>query len=156
MVAIPPAAEAKKVLTTTAPINSQLPTAPNVTDETGKRQGEWVIYYDADWEEITDTSFVEFYRKISYVNDKPEGLVKDYYATGIKQWEGELSSDRPDVANGVSSYFYDNGNLETSGKCLENERFLLQEKILGNTIVIEKIRVESYYKNNIDKIKIIL
>ena len=29
MVAIPPAAEAKKVLTTTAPINSQLPTAPN-------------------------------------------------------------------------------------------------------------------------------
>ena len=29
MVAIPPAAEAKKVLTTTAPINSQLPTAPS-------------------------------------------------------------------------------------------------------------------------------
>ena len=46
--------------------------------------------------------------------------------------------------------------LRCRKKCLENERFLLQEKILGNTIVIEKLRVESYYKNKIEKIKIIL
>ena len=94
---------------------SQLPLAPNVTDEKGKRQGDWVIYYDLDWEEISDTSIVEFYRKISYINDKPKGLVTDYYATGNKQWEGELSSDRPDVANGVSRYFYDNGNILMNG-----------------------------------------
>ena len=101
---------------------SQLPTASNLTDDKGKRQGDWVIYYDADWEEIEDATNAEFYRKISYENDKPIGLVTDFFSNGIKQWEGELALDRPDVAHGVSRYFYDNGNLETSGKCLENER----------------------------------
>lgn len=63
----------------------QLPNAINKTDDKGKRQGEWVIYYDSDWEEIEDSSNEEFYRKISYENDKPKGLVKDYYKSGIIQ-----------------------------------------------------------------------
>lgn len=40
---------------------SQLTKAHNVTDEKGNRQGEWVIYYESDWEEVEDTSNVEFY-----------------------------------------------------------------------------------------------
>ena len=91
---------------------SQLFLAPNQVDANSKRQGEWVICYDSDWEEISDTLNAKFYRVISYENNQPKGLVTDYYATGIKQWEGELSSDRPDVAHGVSRYFYDNGWLK--------------------------------------------
>ena len=101
---------------------AQLPTAPNVIDDNGNRQGEWVIYYDAGWEEIEDATNAEFYRKISYENDKPIGLVTDFYLNGIKQWEGELASDRPDFANGISRYYYDNGNIESEGLMKRNKR----------------------------------
>lgn len=126
---------------------SQLPLAPNVTDEKGKRQGDWVIYYDLDWEEISDTSIVEFYRKISYVNDKPKGLVTDYYATGIKQWEGELISDRPDFSNGWVKYFYDNGNVEMEGMMKKNKNFGEWK----NYTYLGKFSHKSIYKNGIDK-----
>ena len=101
---------------------AQLPTATNATDEKGRRQGDWVVYYDEDWEEIVDASNAEFYRKISYENDKPQGLVTDYYLSGTKQWEGYLLSDRPDYFDGVSKYYYKNGNIKLEGNFRGNSK----------------------------------
>ena len=125
---------------------SQLPLAPNVTDEKGKRQDDWVIYYDADWHEIEDTSYAEFYRKISYENDKPIGLVTDYYTKGIKQWEGELSADRPDLANGKVKYYYENGNIMKEGLMKKNNAV----GEWGNYTFKGKFSHFSQYKNGED------
>jgi CHAT domain-containing protein len=99
---------------------AQLPTATNTTDEKDRRQGDWVLYYDAEWEETSDTSKADYYREISYVDDKPSGLVIDFFGNGSKQWEGELISDRPDFAHGEIKYYYDNGNLELAGMMENN------------------------------------
>ena len=60
MVAIPPAAEAKKVFTTTEPISSQFPTAPK--EEPG---------FHVQREEVKGRSMR--YSIKSYATDKPEG-----------------------------------------------------------------------------------
>ena len=95
-----------------APAWAQIPTAPNVIDESNLRQGEWVILYDYDWKEVPDTNKAEFYRSINYASDKPDGIVTDYYLNGNKQWEGYLIKDRPeDLHEGKSNYFCENGKI---------------------------------------------
>ena len=93
----------------------QVPEGVNKIDDNNLREGEWIIYYDEDWQEVEDSSQIEYYRKITYHKDKPIGLVCDFYKTGVKQWEGYLISDRPDIANGKVKYFYENGKLEQFG-----------------------------------------
>jgi len=60
-----------------------IPKNPNKTDKDGKRQGKWTIWYDKDWKIINDEKGVEFFRIITYKDDKPVGLVKDHYKNGI-------------------------------------------------------------------------
>lgn len=125
---------------------AQIPTAPNVTDDNDKRQGEWVIYYDANWDEIEDTSLAEFYRKLTYENDKPIGLVTDFYLNGLKQWEGELSSDRPNLVNGKVKYYYENGNIMKEGLMKKNNAV----GEWGNYTFKGKFSHFSQYKNGED------
>ena len=49
------------------------------------------IYYDSDWK-VSNQSDAEYYRLVSLdKNGKPIGKVKDYYLSGVLQWEGQLS-----------------------------------------------------------------
>ena len=92
----------------------QIPSAPNKIDANGLRQGDWVIYYDIDFNEIDNPDSLQFYRTISYNNDVPSDTVIDYHANGNIQWKGYLIRDRPDdVIHGRSFYYYENGLIKT-------------------------------------------
>ena len=83
--------------------------APNQTIN-GKKQGNWVYWYNAQWKPATLKDSVAFYRKITFNDDKPIGIVNDFYKSGQKQWEGQLISIEPELNEGLSTWYYENGN----------------------------------------------
>lgn len=90
-----------------------IPQNSNKTDSKGLRQGKWTILYDADWNVINDASKAEFYRLITYTDDKPTGKVYDMYADGRVQMETSLLADRPqDVMQGETTFYNTEGNKE--------------------------------------------
>jgi len=94
-------------------IAQQLPLRPNKQDVHGKRQGEWIILFDKRWNETTITESAQFYRLITYQNDLPSGIVRDYFRNGLVQWEGNLLKDRPDVYDGKQTWFYASGEKKS-------------------------------------------
>src|SRR5690606_7166060 len=78
----------------------ELPKRPNAVDQLGKRHGEWIVYFDRLWNEVDDPLRAVYYRLIRYEHDRPVGVVKDYFRSGAKQWEGTLLKDRPDEYTG--------------------------------------------------------
>lgn len=82
------------------------------------------IYYDSDWK-VSNLSEAEYYRLVSFdKNGKPIGKVKDYYMSGVLQWEGQLSyMDK-----------FDNSKDVIDGKCIFYTRQGKKERI-------------DYYKN---------
>src|SRR5882762_7110509 len=45
----------------------------------GKREGEWAIYFDRDWEQTSIMEDASYFRKIRYQDGLPMGIVRDYY-----------------------------------------------------------------------------
>lgn len=87
--------------------------APNKIDQSGKRTGKWIIFFDKNWT-TTNYSSAFYYRKINFHNDRPVGKVKDYYISGSLQWSGQLVTDRPsDVLQGQCFWYRSNGSLAT-------------------------------------------
>jgi len=72
------------------------------------------IYYDKDWQ-VTTKDYAAYYRLVTLnAKGKPTGMVKDYYITGEKQWEGYLLEMDPydnnkDIANGPGTWYHKNG-----------------------------------------------
>jgi CHAT domain-containing protein len=88
----------------------RLPRQPNVVDSKGQRQGSWVIWMNDKWEPVSDSSETLFYRAIKYKDDKPLGMVTDYFRNGQKQYEGILLADRPEeILDGVHTWYYASG-----------------------------------------------
>ena len=86
--------------------------ASNITDNSGGRQGLWIIFFDNSWKQ-TDYFNASYYRKVNYKNDKPTGKVRDFFITGIMQWQGQLFADRPkDLLQGKCSWYNSKGILE--------------------------------------------
>ena len=79
--------------------------------EYGQKDGSWKYYYDSDWNEVTFPEGASFYRDITYEKGKPVGIVKDYFIDGTLQWEGQLTSDFPDVVNGNFKFYSQDGML---------------------------------------------
>ncbi|MBC5994021.1 DUF1036 domain-containing protein [Pontibacter cellulosilyticus] len=76
----------------------------------GMRQGAWTLYLDRDKEEVKQAQDAAFIRKINYQNGVPSGLVRDYYAkTNVLQWDGKLISEKPDVRQGTSITYSEQG-----------------------------------------------
>jgi CHAT domain-containing protein/antitoxin component YwqK of YwqJK toxin-antitoxin module len=131
----------------------QIPTNENITDAEGLRQGTWTILYDAEWELIEVADSAEFYRIISYLDDKPEGLVKDFFASGEIQWQATLLQDRPsEIYDGESIYFLKDGKVQ-SKRIYDNGSLVqtLQYNLDGShaEISYEQLRnsfMESYKK----------
>lgn len=82
---------------------------PNQTIN-GKKEGAWIFWYNAKWKPTTLKDSVAYYRKITFKEDKPIGIVNDFYKSGQKQWEGKLISVEPEVNEGKCTWYYENGN----------------------------------------------
>ncbi len=118
-------------------LGQTIPTqTPNITDTNNKKQGDWVIWYNSQWEPTDILDSVMYYRKISFKNGVSHGITTDYYKSGIKQFEGNLISIGPDVIDGKCYWYYENGNKE------------LEEFYKNN---IRKGKSISFYENGIIK-----
>jgi CHAT domain-containing protein len=72
-----------------------IPVHPNVTDTSGLRQGWWTIAIGPKIEQIAvRAEDVAHYRIIEFKDNKPVGVVKDYYPTGILYQEMTLERMR--------------------------------------------------------------
>ncbi|MEJ0054676.1 MAG: hypothetical protein WDN75_02945 [Bacteroidota bacterium] len=98
-----------------------IPARPNKSDSKNQRQGEWIIFFDEEWKEVSDPVRSFYYRLISYRNDLPEGKVTDFYHNGVRQWEGSLLKDRPEIYDGVQTWYYENGQKKTEEIYRNNE-----------------------------------
>src|SRR5690606_34278005 len=78
------------------------------------------IYYDQDWEKTSVKEDYKFARIIKRTLDrKPYGTVCDYYyPSWKKQWEGKLISENPDIAQGFCTFWFPNGQIQSSGTYL--------------------------------------
>ncbi len=99
-----------------AAIHAQsLPVHPNKTDSQHRRQGEWCIWMDAFWQPISDSTSTAFYRIITYKDDKPTGIVKDFFRNSQVQFEGTLLEDRPEeVLDGKCTWYYHTGEVRVT------------------------------------------
>lgn len=84
----------------------------------GNKIGDWIIYYDENWEEVYSKEEAHFYRELKFTD---EGKIKDnkvidYYINGNKQFEGFLINLDPDVEHGNCIYFHKNGNKMSEGE----------------------------------------
>lgn len=80
--------------------------------------GKWRKYFTSEWKETSQIDSAVFYREITYTeNGKIDTTQKviDYYISGVKQFEGYLVSENPDIKNKECVFYYPNGNIETSG-----------------------------------------
>lgn len=99
-------------MASTAGAQMLLPPSPNQFDEKGLRTGHWTITYDSLWRETTNEDSVNYYRLVRFERGIPAGKVRDFYRTGVKQWEGYLSSLSPEVYEGECLTFHENGRLK--------------------------------------------
>ncbi len=97
-------------LTTQFAVAQTIPTRPNAYDADSLKTGDWVYYYDADWNDINQPDSAAFYRLIRYEKGKPIGEMGDYYANGKPQMIGTMVEEYPrEVYEGVSTFYSENG-----------------------------------------------
>jgi antitoxin component YwqK of YwqJK toxin-antitoxin module/CHAT domain-containing protein/tetratricopeptide (TPR) repeat protein len=92
---------------------AQFPVSPNKLDANGKRTGHWTLLYDSAFKkELKDPDSVRYYRLLKYEAGKPVGKVRDFYRTGRKQWEANVISINPDIADGEAISYHENGKVK--------------------------------------------
>jgi CHAT domain-containing protein len=135
------------LLTINTPFAFAQPTSSNLTDPEGRRQGQWTVWFDLNWRETTIKDSVEFYRQITYKNDIPHGMVRDYFKNGKLQFEGSILSDRPEnILTGSATWHWLNGisaqATYVNGAQIDSLKLFDQN---GNAIIgnWEKIRQEA-------------
>jgi antitoxin component YwqK of YwqJK toxin-antitoxin module/CHAT domain-containing protein len=96
-------------------VQAQFPVSPNAHTEGGLKTGQWTILYDSLWKPVTNPDSVHYYRLARFENDKPVGKVRDFYRSGLKQWDGYIVSMDPDVFEGEYHEYYQNGKLKSVG-----------------------------------------
>ena len=70
--------------------HAQIPHHPNRIDHKGKRQGTWTVLFDKDSLAARDSIATKFYRVITYLNDKPVGIVNDYFKNGKQKFKSQF------------------------------------------------------------------
>jgi len=88
----------------------------NVVDETGKRQGYWVITGNM----INDPAFSSnsVVEEGNYTNDLKTGIWKKYYPSGELRSEIAFLNNKP---NGTYTLYYQNGVIEEKGSWSRNK-----------------------------------
>ena len=92
-------------------VQAQLPNRPNAYGIDRAKTGDWIYYYDYDWNEISpDFDSAAYYRLITYERGKPIGTMGDYYANGIPQMIGTMVSEEPEVYEGNLVFYNELGD----------------------------------------------
>ena len=98
---------------------SQTPDRPNLYDKDSLRTGEWVLYYDSlDNKVSKDSTYV--YCLLSFDKGKPSTNMECFFMTGIKQWDGKMSSIDPDIKHGKATFYYPLGNIQQKANYINN------------------------------------
>lgn len=101
------------------------PKNPNTTDASGKRQGTWTIFFDFDFNTVpANSNRICYYRVINYKDDKPSGIVTDYYKNGVKQFEGVMLADRPEEINEGNCTYYNEKGIKTQMSTYNKGKFV--------------------------------
>ncbi len=66
-------------------LSAQSPARANIIDDNGLKQGDWVYYYDENWNELREGKDAGYYRLVTYHDSQPVGQLGDYYANGQPQ-----------------------------------------------------------------------
>ncbi|MEQ8361602.1 MAG: CHAT domain-containing protein [Cyclobacteriaceae bacterium] len=87
----------------------KIPQYPNQIIDS-KKHGIWTVLVDKDWKPVTTAGQATYYRIIEYQQGKPKGTVRDYFADGRLQWQGQLLSENPDVNDGPCIWYNTDGS----------------------------------------------
>ncbi|MCX7743287.1 MAG: trypsin-like peptidase domain-containing protein [Flavobacteriales bacterium] len=77
-------------------------------------------FFDEHWKPV-DSTKAAYYRLITYdEKGNPQGVVRDFYITGEKQWEGRFSyidklGGGNDIEEGMCTWYYKNGKMSSRG-----------------------------------------
>jgi antitoxin component YwqK of YwqJK toxin-antitoxin module len=111
----------------------------NRTDEHGKKQGWWQLFYPGG----------ELREEGLYLNSRKEGLWREYSTNGVLKSEITFVNGRP---NGPARIFYDNGNLKEDGIWKNNRWTGDYCEYYENGCIMRDIRFNSVGKREISRL----
>lgn len=127
-------------------IAQNIPFHPNTIDSLGKKQGNWTIFYNAEWVKVQNPKLASYYRTINYKDNVPQGTARDFFITGELQWAGNLLSDDPeDVLTGEVNWYYRNGIVSRKEYYKNGKR----EGIANSYFDDGKLKTKETFKNNL-------
>lgn len=103
--------------------------------DNGESVGEWLYYYDKDFNQVASKSEAVYFRKIDYSSPNGPWPVIDYFITGEKQFQGALAKVSPDVPSGKCIYYLRSGvisqelELDRSGNLKSQKIYLESGKL---------------------------
>lgn len=80
-------------------------------NKNGVAVGEWISYFDDEWNLAPSKKEATYYRKINYSPSGGPWPTTDYFITGKKQFEGMLAQVSPDVPAGKCTYYFESGAI---------------------------------------------
>lgn len=84
-------------------------------------QDTLTIFYDSDWNEISDQQAASFYRKA--VLKKNKGwVINDYYKSNILQMSGVAKFKDLEVKHGHFVYYFEDGSKKSEGDFQSNKK----------------------------------
>jgi len=131
-------------------IGQSLPKSKNKADKSGKRKGKWVILYNEKWQETKVLDSMVYYRVITYKNDAPVDITKDYYANGKVRFEAVLTADRPkDIKEGNGHYYREDGTKTMTVEYAEGkpQKFVLVDSIQATDYQLISSVVTEFFQN---------
>lgn len=139
------------LLVITTPLFAQIPDNPNFTDANGLKQGKWTILLDSAFHQTDNLDSARYYRLVEYKDDKPNGMVHDFYRNGQKQWEGYLLKDDlkgEGVMHGKAIWYRQDGSID--GEALFSEGRVIHVKLYTPDGEVEEVKWEALNNQAID------
>ena len=127
------------VITFAANAQTQIPVKPNKIVN-GKRQGAWVVTFDELFKPTSHKDSIAYYRLVQYKDDKPVGVVQDFYKNGKLQFKGLMKQDRPtEVLEGPVTWYNDKEQKEAdaifvNGKATKLTSYFTNGTVIGDSV----------------------
>lgn len=127
--------------------------APNYVNSNNKKEGEWIVYLDGNWKEVSDSSKAKFFRYTTYDN----GV--DLYPMGVcgkKGWKLVVTetaqikpSTDPKMLNGVYKWYDASDNL-VSEHVFENSEYLDCKEYYPNGVLRHHFDYSNSFQNEVN------
>lgn len=104
------------LLTAAQCVTAQIVYSPNAFNEKGQKEGQWTLFFDEDWKRVESPAEAAYFRIIHYKDGRPAGIVRDYYLSGVLQWEGLIVIEEGDISHGHVVYYHPNGRKSSEGE----------------------------------------